>query len=139
MMTESEKSLLWRARMNAEQSLDPSTKVGGVIQVQGGPAVFGHNTFVGLDDPATATREERYADVVHAEEVALMRAGRRAEGATYVGTHEPCARCYRRLTLAGVVRILFPVTSPERRERWGCDDGRRVAEAQGVEVVEVVA
>lgn len=129
--------LLSRARDDAKHSLDPSTKVGAILAVHGGPVIHGHNQFVGLDDPATATREERYADVVHAEEVVLMRAGRRAYQSTVVTTHEPCARCWRRLIWAGVLTVAFPRSTDEQRERWGCEEGRQLALAHGLNVVEI--
>lgn len=119
-------------------SRDPSTKVGGILLIgRRGRKIMGVNTFVGITNPETATREERYEDVVHAEETALLEAGELAKGATYVGSHEPCGRCYRRLIHAGVAAIIFPPTSPERRERWGCEGGRAIAEARGVAVMEV--
>lgn len=119
-------------------SRDPSTKVGGILLVgRDGRKVYGHNSFVGLEDPGTATREQRYEDVVHAEEVALLKAGEQARGATYVGSHEPCGRCYRRLVHAGVKVIIFPPTSLDRQLRWGCVGGRAVAEALGVACLEV--
>ncbi len=131
-------NVMREARTVALQSRDPSTKVGGVLIDRNGTRHYGHNTFVGLTEPAEATREERYEDVVHAEEVVLQKAGPAARGGTYVGTHEPCGRCYRRLVLAGVAVIVHEPTSEDRRERWGCEGGRAVAVARGVEVLEHV-
>lgn len=131
------------ADLEAKRSLDPSTQVGGVLLIGDGglqdpPRFYGHNQFPSLKEPGTATREERYADVVHAEEVALMYAGwKNAQGAAYVGTHEPCDRCYRRLIWAGVKTIAFRLTSPDRRERWGCVAGRQAALDAGIEIIEV--
>lgn len=137
MITETDTLMLEFADREAQESRDPSTQVGAVLSVHGGPRIFGHNTFIGLKDPAKATREERYEDVVHAEEVVLIRAGRRANGATVYCTHEPCGKCYRRMVLAGVRRIVHRTTSDDRRGRWGCEAGRSIARACGVEVVGV--
>ena len=132
---------LARAKEAASESFDPSTKVGAVLQVFGGPRIVGHNTFPGIDEDqvANASRDERMEDVIHAEEVVLMRAGTRAAGATVVSTHEPCGRCWRRLSYAGVSEVVFPTTDPERRERWGCEGGRRVAKEWGVKITEMPA
>lgn len=110
-------------REHARLSRDPSTQVGGMLLLQDGTRVMRHNEFLTLEDPATATREERYADVIHAEEALLLELeASRAHGSWYYGTHEPCGRCWKLLAMAGIERVVFYQTDPERRERWGCND-----------------
>jgi len=123
------------ARRVAEQSQDPSTKVGCVLVTSRGP-YYGHNTFATLILPQDATREERYEDVVHAEEHVLLQAGQAAQGSTLFSTHEPCNHCYRLLIHSGVRIVVHEPTSEDRRERWGCEKGRRAALWAGVEIVE---
>lgn len=125
----------------AEMSEDPSTAVGGCLvpRDSSGEHYCGHNTFVGPEDwdPRTGSREERYRNVVHAEELVLQAAGLRAVGATYYATHEPCGKCWRRLALAGISHVVFQKTTPDRRERWECEEGRRIAFEHGMTFREV--
>lgn len=126
---------LAEARRVAAESPDPSTKVGCVLVTSAGP-FYGHNSFPTLEHPEDATREQRYDDVVHAEESVLMQAGGRAAGSTLFSTHEPCNHCYRLLVHAGVSIIVHEPTSEDRRNRWGCEKGRAAAAHAGVEIVE---
>lgn len=127
------------AHAEAEKSLDPSTQVGAVL-VEAGQARrhLSHNTFLSLADPATATREERYADVLHAEEHLMLQVGPHlAAGATVYCSQEPCGRCWKLLTYMGVRRVVHSPTTPDRRERWNCDEGRALAVKAGLDIEEV--
>lgn len=113
-------------------SQDPSTKVGCIAEFvdQGLPSLgllrMGfHNHFEAPEgfDPATATREERYAAVIHAEEDALMElGGDNARQATFYVSSEPCGSCWRRLARYAA-RVVYLEVTDDRRERWGCQSG----------------
>lgn len=108
----------------AKCSLDPSTKVGGILLHPDGRLTPCFNTFLTMEDEkvAWATREERYADVLHAEESGLMELGMdRAKDCWYFGTHEPCGRCWKLLAWMGISRVVYLKTDGERRARWSCD------------------
>jgi len=115
----------------AKASLDPSTKVGGILLLKDGRRVPTYNAFMTLEDHDVplVSREHRYADVLHAEERVLLELGSdRAEGGWYYGTHEPCGRCWKLLDMMGIQRVVFLTTSDDRRERWGCDtEGAQIA------------
>lgn len=128
------------------ESLDPSSQVGGLILTPEGTRHTRCNEFLSLRaaDLAAgpdATREARYADVLHAEENLLLELGAsRAFDGWYYGTHEPCGRCWKLLDRMGIERVVFIRTSAERRQRWCCDDpgaaqARRNIEARGGVVV----
>lgn len=106
----------------SQTSRDPSTQVGGVLVLVDGTVVARCNTFLSMTDEELqeASREQRLADVLHAEEVLLMEAA--ARGAWYYGTHEPCGRCWKLLERAGVTRVVYVATDADRRQRWSCDD-----------------
>lgn len=123
--------LLGVAQGVSANSSDPSTKVGCCIfpvdqlDAEGGSVMdCGFNVFLGLADPETATREERYAAVMHAEMTALLSIGKRARGALVVCTHEPCVDCWKALAFCGVGEVIFVQTTSDRRERWKCQEGR---------------
>lgn len=124
------------ALAEAALSLDPSTRVGAIVATE--TIYRGHNHFLGAGfEPGSASREERYARVVHAELAALLAAGSFARGATVYSSEEPCLECAKALVVAGVRRVVHMATTPDRRERWQCDLGRRLLEEASVELLEV--
>lgn len=128
------------ATTTAEMSEDPSTKVGFAVARPDGQVWAGFNQFIGLDNPAQATREERYAAVVHAEVSAMLTAGEGTLGAMVVGTHEPCRECWKLLAYQGPAMVIFLQTDEERRQRWGCQEGREAFMRQHprVQILEIV-
>lgn len=132
-----ERLMLVMAADEARLSLDPSTKVGAVVAVPGGPQFQAHNRFLGEEHPELMTREQRYATVVHAELQALLLAGSYAQGATLYASEEPCRECAKAAIAAGVARIVFLSTTTERRERWDCNTGKSLAAFEEVDYVEV--
>ena len=129
------------AQVAAENSEDPSTKVGFAVAHLDGTCWTGHNQFIGLPDPESASREERYAAVVHAEVSALLVAGDAAQGGLFVGTHEPCRECWKVLAYQGPGQVIFLQTDDERRSRWGCQEGREMfmRALPNVSILEVVS
>lgn len=133
--------ILGVAQTAASMSEDPGTKVGFAVAQLTGDVWAGYNQFIGLDDPASATREERYAAVVHAEVSAFLSCGSLSKGGLFVGTHEPCRECWKVLAYQGPGQVIFLQTDQERRERWGCQEGREMftRALPDVEILEVVS
>jgi dCMP deaminase len=139
-MTTKDRVHLNQARDAARQSQDPSTKVGAVVVFDGGyKAARAHNYFLTIagEELEQVSREERYADVVHAEVAAILLPGVKASGATLYGTEEPCADCCKTIAAAGIRRVVCHQTDEDRRQRWGCDRGAALLERFGVELVVV--
>lgn len=108
----------------ADWSKDPSTKVGAVITHTRSRRIVstGFNGFpAGVEDTDNRLldRNVKYEMIVHAEQNALMFAGREAEGCTlYVTPLAPCARCAALIIQAGIQRVVS--LSPDfEHERWG--------------------
>lgn len=105
-------------------SKDPSTKVGAVVTHTTKRRVIsmGFNGFpAGIEDSEErlGDRAVKYEMVVHAEQNALLFAGRQADGCTlYVTPLAPCARCAVIIIQAGIVRVVAPKPDFEQ-EKWG--------------------
>lgn len=136
---EDDRRYMGLARAQAEFSQDPSTKVCAIILTSGGAKGQSTQLFADLADPTTATRNERYASVIHAELAVLLEAGvQNAQGATLYVTHEPCNECWKAIAASRVARVVHGATDEERRDRWMCDGpGRRAFEGMGGVVVEL--
>ena len=105
-------------------SKDPSTQVGCVVVgVDREIRSTGFNGFPrGIADDAErlADREQKYPLICHAEENAIMHAARiglSLKGCAAYVTWPPCTRCTRSLIQAGVIEVVYPVSS-EVPERW---------------------
>lgn len=122
---------LREARLAAEQSKDPSTRVGACILDQRHRIVSkGWNGFArGIRDvpERLQDRATKLALVLHAEENALAFAESwRLSGATlYCYPVPPCAHCTSLAVQHGVARVLAPVPEARFIERWG--DNLRLA------------
>ncbi len=102
------------AQLIATWSKDNSTKVGCVIV---GPnktiLSMGYNGFPrGIQDnvPTRWTRPTKYDFVVHAEENALLNAGRngtRLDGGILYATMAPCTRCAGSIIQSGIREIIY--------------------------------
>lgn len=106
----------------AENSRDPSSKVGAVVVNRNQEQVSsGYNDFPrGVQNLASryANRELKYAFIQHAERNALDFAKSDIAGSTlYVTTH-PCAECTKSIIQKGISCVVCP--EPERgfAERW---------------------
>lgn len=122
--------LFWvrMAEKYAEQSKDPSTKVGCVIvRPDKTPCSWGTNGF-----PAgIADTEERMGDrptklelTVHAEVNAIIFAPEKVAGYTFYTTFAPCVRCAVAIIQAKAARVVFPESNVER---WKAEQDRAVA------------
>lgn len=136
--------LLQKAVEAAKDSPDPSTKVGACLLVNekvwkkfGNDHFTACNTFSSIKEVEEATREERYEDVIHAEENLILKAGLKMRGGTVFMTHEPCSHCWRLLVASGISKIVFYSTDQERRERWRCTNGRAIGLLAEIEIEEI--
>lgn len=110
------------AALVATWSKDPSTKVGAVIVDQKNRIVsIGFNGYphgiINCDDE----RDERLRKTIHAEENALLFAGRDVEGFTIYVTHPPCARCAAKIIQMGITRVVSSSPNHTFLERWAAD------------------
>jgi len=128
------------AQLVASRSPDPGTQHGCVL-VDADHRVIstGYNGPVQHlpNDMVPLTRPEKYDWFIHAEDNAVAFARTDLRGATAYITGPPCAACFRRLLQVGVRRIVFGgrlYASFSETEHAAC---RRMADALGVEVVEV--
>lgn len=110
------------ASMMAEKSDDPSTKVGAVIakfneDTQENEMVsWGYNDLCpGTPYSAWADRETKYRHVIHAEMMAIQRAGVRTKDATIYTTKHPCRHCALHIAAAGFNKVVCPA---ETCDRW---------------------
>ena len=99
------------AREVASWSKDPSTKVGAYIANGNLPVSHGFNGFPRKtnDDPSLyENRDRKYRRVLHAEQNAIIFAGRNLDGCTIYVTHAPCSRCVAQIIQCGITRIVCP-------------------------------
>lgn len=124
----------WNAALNSK---DPSTKVGAALFRDGELVATGHNHFPrGVPEDWWQDRPKKYRAVVHAEAVALLRAGLAAEGATMYVTHHPCPECAKLIAVAGVRTLVCP-GEPWRDDpdvQAMCDSAAEFLRICGVEV-----
>lgn len=124
-MSKWDRRFLGLANLVATWSKDPSTGVGAVIVDSKNRIVsVGFNGFpraVRDDEGALNDRDEKLRRTIHAEENALLFAGRSVEGCTIYVTHPPCARCAAKLIQAGIVRVVSRPPWNSFTERWADD------------------
>lgn len=134
------------AEFVAGWSKDPSTKVGSVIFREDGSIIsLGYNGFARgvFDAPEMlAERELRLKLTIHAEENAILSAGRNGtplHGAKIVVTHHPCARCASKIVQAGITEVWWRRDTGHFSERWKDDLtlAQSVLEGAGVKMFEL--
>ena len=121
-----DKRFLKLAEHIAGWSKDPSTRVGAVIATINHRIVsIGFNGFpqhVDDADERYADRDLKYKLIVHAEANALLFANRAPGGCDlFTWPFPPCSRCAGLIIQAGIARVVAPVLTGERRERWAAD------------------
>lgn len=130
-MNKWDRRFLGLANLVATWSKDPSTGVGAVVvDAKNRIVSMGFNGFpraVRDDEAALNNRDEKLRRTIHAEENALLFAGRPVEGCTIYVTHPPCARCAAKIIQAGIVRVVSRPPWNSFVERWA-DDMRSAAE-----------
>lgn len=119
-------------------SRDPSTKVGAVVVDSKGVVVStGRNGFPQrIEDTHERwhDREQKLEFVIHAEENALLFAGRAAYGGTVYITHPPCKHCALLLIQAGIERVVAIDPPEDLKARWGIHRAQEVLGEAGVAV-----
>lgn len=108
----------------AQRSKDPSTQCGAVIvRPDNTIAATGYNGFPrGIEDKPEllSNRDEKYPRMIHAEVNAILTAREPLHGYTlYVSPMPCCERCAVLVAQAGIKKVVYPVPSKERLERWG--------------------
>jgi dCMP deaminase len=111
------------AKIAATWSKDPRAQVGAVIvDSQGQVAGVGYNGFPKLvEDSAEllADVETKLEMVVHAEENAILGAGRRARGGSiYVAGKPVCARCAGSIIQSGLARVVAAEPKTGTDSKW---------------------
>jgi dCMP deaminase len=109
------------AHLVATWSKDPSTKVGAVIFRPDGSVIsLGYNGFPRGVDDTPLDRDLKLQITIHAEENAILAAGRNGTGlddACMVVTHHPCPRCTAKIVQSGIRRVWF-ATDDAFEDRW---------------------
>lgn len=130
------------AREVASWSKDPSTKAGCVIVDQSRRVVsLGFNGLpAGMRDTAERllNRDLKLALTIHAEENALLFAGRPVHGCTAFVTRHPCAHCAAKLIQSGIGAVIY-LSNPDFDRRWADNlaiSGQALAEA-GIPVLAI--
>lgn len=130
------------AREVASWSKDPSTKVGCVIVDQSRRVVsLGFNGLpAGMADTAERPldRDLKLALTIHAEENALLFAGRPVYGCVAFITRHPCAHCAAKLIQSGIGAVIY-LSNPDFDRRWADNlaiSGQALAEA-GIPVLAI--
>ena len=130
------------AREAASWSKDPSTQVGCVIVDQSRRVVsLGFNGLpAGMADTAARllNRDLKLALTIHAEENALLFAGRPVVGCVAFITRHPCAHCAAKLIQSGIGAVIY-LSNPDFDRRWADNlaiSGQALAEA-GIPVLAI--
>lgn len=126
-MSKWDRRMLGLVNLVATWSKDPSTGVGAVIvDAKNRVVSLGYNGFpraVCDSDEALFDRDEKLRRTIHAEENALLFAGRPVEGCTLYVTHPPCARCAAKVIQAGIARVVAQMPAEGFGERWADASG----------------
>lgn len=97
------------AREKAQKSLDPSTKVGAVVETRRDYWCGWNQLPESAPDFIWEDRPLKYKFVIHAEVVALSAAGvDKAHGSTLYSTHHPCRDCAKFIAAMNVRKVVCP-------------------------------
>lgn len=136
-----DKRFLNMARLVADWSKDPSTKVGCILTDGKFLVSVGFNGFpAGCDDDDCylTDRQAKYARTLHAELNAILSAARSLKGCTaYVWPMPPCSQCMAAFIQKGISRIVTVEPDFEAVNRWGesFSCAKEMACEAGVELV----
>ena len=138
-----DQTFLALAQVIARRSKDPSSQVGAVIvDARRRVVSLGYNGYPsGVEDTAdTDPREIKLWKTIHAEENALLFAGRSLEFCTLYVTHHPCPTCAAKIVQSGIRRVVY-LRQPEFEERWAdqLDVSRSIFSQAGVSVEGVLS
>lgn len=131
------------AKEVATWSKDPSTKIGAVIVSPDRRDIkLGYNGFARKmkDSPEFyENRELKYSRIIHGEINAIILAKCSLDGYTlYTWPFMPCDRCAPVVIQSGITRVVAPLPSNDKLERWkkSFDLSLSYFEEAGVEVVQ---
>lgn len=104
-------------------SKDPSTQVGAVLVRKNRTiAAMGYNGFPrGIEDHRDLLHDRvaKYSRTVHAEMNAILSAGESVKGcALYLYPFMPCDRCAVHVIQSGIAKVVAPVPTADREDRW---------------------
>ena len=111
------------AKFVAQWSKDPKAKVGAVVaNKRAGPIALGFNGFpAGVDDSAErlSNTEVKLDMIIHAEQNALLTAGRGAQGGEIFVWGKPvCSRCAGLIIQAGISRVVGVNPKVDKGSKW---------------------
>ncbi|MBU2862776.1 cytidine/deoxycytidylate deaminase family protein [Reinekea forsetii] len=109
------------AQLVGSWSKDPSTQVGAVITRKNRIVSLGFNGYPhGISDSAdTDDREMKLLKTLHAEENAILFAGRDLTQCEIWVTHFPCPNCAAKIIQTGISVVHCPEQSEDFLSRWG--------------------
>lgn len=135
-MVDWDKRYLDMADYVAQWSKDPSTKVGAVIiDSLGRPVSFGYNGFArGANDSVDRLedRSVKYSMTVHAEENAILSAGRDLSNCVLYVSHTPCEHCLSCARQSFIKDIVCYRGKGDFEERWNTKRVVDLAEELGI-------
>ena len=124
----------------AEQSKDPSTKVGAVIVDRRGRVLSqGRNGFpIGVSDRGIP-RDRKLLRTLHAELNAILFATKDLEDCTIYVSAPPCAACMAAIIQVGITRVICYEADSAFSARWqdSADEAKLLAEEAEVILIEV--
>ena len=128
------------AKLVAMRSDDPDTKVGAVIVKDNTIVATGYNGKPKGMKVIPWTKDEdpmksKFTFVVHAEQNAILSAGRRGyltEGATIFVTRHPCNECAKAVIQSGIKEVVYDALKHE--ERFDVQASRLMFEETGVSI-----
>jgi len=133
------------AALVSTRSKDPSTQVGAVLVKEGVIISTGYNGFPrGCNDAVVErySRPLKYDWTVHAEENALLNAGRQGvstRGTTmYITPIVPCFKCVRAMIQCGVTRIVCQVLINPDRWLKEFEVSKQMMQEAGIDYVEII-
>ena len=129
------------AKLVSTWSKDPSSKFGAVIVDENNSVVsLGFNGFAsGFEDTPERwnDREFKYRHVLHAEENAILNAGRPVRGCTIYIQCMPCSVCMSRIAQVGISKVVCGEPTEDYLSRWSIEEPMQVAQECGIEVIQV--
>lgn len=143
-MEEVHKQRLSIAREVAQQSRDPSTKVGAVIVDATNNSIvssgFNRFPFGHVDSPDLyEDRQYKYANIIHAEVNALNLLPYRPINFLLYTSFHPCIDCVEAIARSGVSAVYCPAFDPTERPDWAerIKSSRRRAAELGLQIKEI--
>lgn len=123
-LTKWDRRFLDLAKFVSSWSKDPSTKVGAVVARRNRIISVGFNGFAsGVEDEGIESmpRERKYLRTIHAEENAILFAGRNIYGTTiYVYPFQPCSNCASKIIQVGIKKVVVMQSEKQSSKvgRW---------------------